>query len=266
MNIDFSLILVIAVLVTGVIWAFDALFVASPKTASNGDEIAAETESKSPLHSLYDMIAEFSRFLFPVVLIVLILRGFIAEPFRIPSGSMLPSLEVGDFILVSKFSYGIRLPVLNKKIVDLGAPERGDVIVFKYPEDPSIDYIKRVVGVPGDKVAYYNKKLHINDQPVELGETSTYQPGYDHIVRQMENLTGIEHEVLVNNMYPAVDFVITVPENKYFVMGDNRDNSRDSRFWGFVPDENLVGRAMVVWLNWEFGKWPRWGRIGTVID
>lgn len=264
MNIDFSLILVIAVLVTGLIWAFDALFVAAPKKAN--DDISVDDDAKPILHNIYAMIAEFSRFLFPVVLIVLILRGFIAEPFRIPSGSMLPSLEIGDFILVSKFSYGIRLPVANKKVIGLGEPERGDVIVFRYPEDPSIDYIKRVIGVPGDKIAYYNKVLHVNDEPVNLGETSVYRAGYDHVVRQMENLTGVEHEILVNQMYPAVDFVITVPENQYFVMGDNRDNSRDSRVWGFVPDENLVGRAVVVWLNWEFGKWPKWSRIGTVID
>ncbi len=261
MNIDFSLILVIAVFVTGAIWLLDRLIINRGKTQ---EEIKAS--ASTGIRSLWAMLAEFSHFLFPVVLIVLILRGFIAEPFRIPSGSMLPSLEVGDFILVKKFSYGIRLPAWNIKIIETGRPQRGDVIVFRYPEDPSIDYIKRVVGVPGDKVAYYDKVLYINDKRMEqVGET-VYRPGYDHIVRRTENLSGVVHDILENKMYPARDFVVTVPENKYFVMGDNRDNSRDSRFWGFVPDENLVGHAMVVWLNWELGEWPRWGRIGTLID
>lgn len=266
MNIDFSLILMIAVLVTGLIWAFDAMFIKSTKNINNMEDTIENPNSKSVLFSVYSMVAEFSRFLFPVVFIVLILRGFIAEPFRIPSGSMLPTLEVGDFILVNKFSYGIRLPVLNKKVIDLGQPARGDVIVFRYPENPSIDYIKRVVGVPGDKVAYFNKVLHINGEPLDMGEESVYRSGYDHVVRKKENLLDIKHEVLINKMHPAVDFTVTVPENKYFVLGDNRDNSRDSRYWGFVPDENLVGNAMLVWLNWEFGKWPSWTRIGTVID
>ncbi len=261
MNVDFSLILVIAVFSTGVIWLLDKFVINRGKSP---DDI--QDENQSGISSIWTMLAEFSRFLFPVVLIVLILRGFIAEPFRIPSGSMLPSLEVGDFILVKKFSYGIRLPVWNRKIIDLGRPQRGDVIVFRYPEDPSIDYIKRVVGVPGDKVAYYNKVLYINDKPMPQGPETVYRPGYDHIVRRTENLSGVVHEILENKMYPARDFVITVPENRYFVMGDNRDNSRDSRVWGFVPDENLVGHAMVVWLNWELGDWPRWGRIGTLID
>ncbi len=261
MNVDFSLILVIAVFATGLVWLLDKYLIHRGKTT---EEIKQETAGGGM--ALWNMLAEFSRFLFPVVLIVLILRGFIAEPFRIPSGSMLPSLEVGDFILVNKFSYGIRLPAWNKKVIDLGTPQRGDVIVFRYPEDPSIDYIKRVVGVPGDKVAYYNKVLYINDKRMEQGPESVYRPGYDHIVRKTENLDGIEHEILENKMFPARDFVITVPPDSYFVMGDNRDNSRDSRVWGFVPDENLVGHAMIVWLNWELGEWPRWGRIGTLID
>ncbi|MDH5571038.1 MAG: signal peptidase I [Gammaproteobacteria bacterium] len=266
MNIDFSLILVIAVLITGLVWAFDAIFIKSTSMATNSNDVIKEPQDKSLVFSLYLMVAEFSRFLFPVVFIVLLLRGFIAEPFRIPSGSMLPTLEVGDFILVNKFSYGIRLPVLNKKVIELGTPERGDVIVFRYPEDPSIDYIKRVVGVPGDKVSYFNKVLQINGKTLDMGEESIYQPGYDHVVRTKEDLLGIKHEILLNKMHPAADFTVTVPANKYFVLGDNRDNSRDSRYWGFVPDENLVGNAMVVWLSWEFGDWPKWTRIGTVID
>ncbi|VAX14436.1 Signal peptidase I [hydrothermal vent metagenome] len=261
MNIDFSLILVVAVFITGTIWLLDKFIVARSKKS---DKIA--DGKQTVIGSAWNMLAEFSRFLFPVVFIVLFLRGFIAEPFRIPSGSMLPTLEIGDFILVNKFSYGIRLPAWNKKIIDIGTPQRGDVIVFRYPEDPSIDYIKRVVGVPGDKVAYYNKVLYINGKRMPQGKGTVYRPGYDYIVRKSENLAGVVHDVLDNKMYPARDFVITVPKHRYFVMGDNRDNSRDSRYWGFVPDENLVGHAMLVWFNWELGDWPRWTRIGTLID
>ncbi len=261
MNIDFALILVIAVFVTGTIWLLDKLIVNRGKKP---DDI--KNDPKTGIGSVWTMVTDFSRFLFPVVFIVLLLRGFIAEPFRIPSGSMLPTLDIGDFILVNKFSYGIRLPAWNKKIIDIGTPKRGDVIVFRYPDDPSIDYIKRVVGVPGDKVAYYNKVLYINGKRMPQGKGTVYRPGYDYIVRKSENLSGDVHDILDNKMYPARDFVITVPKHRYFVMGDNRDNSRDSRYWGFVPDKNLVGHAMIVWFNWELGDWPRWTRIGTVIN
>ncbi len=261
MNIDFSLILVIAVFITGTIWLLDKFIVTRGKKP---DDI--KTEPQTGIGSVWTMLTDFSRFLFPVVFIVLLLRGFIAEPFRIPSGSMLPTLDIGDFILVNKFSYGIRLPAWNKKIINIGTPQRGDVIVFRYPKDPSVDYIKRVVGVPGDKVAYYNKVLYINDKRMPQGKGRVYRPGYDYIVRKSENLSGDVHDILDNKMYPARDFVITVPKHSYFVMGDNRDNSRDSRYWGFVPDKNLVGHAMIVWFNWELGDWPRWTRIGTIIN
>lgn len=261
MNIDFSLILVVAVFITGAIWLLDKVIVNRGKKP---DDI--KNAPQTGIGSVWTMLADFARFLFPVVFIVLLLRGFIAEPFRIPSGSMLPTLDIGDFILVNKFTYGIRLPAWNKKIIDIGTPKRGDVIVFRYPDDPSIDYIKRVVGIPGDKVAYYNKVLYINDKRMPQGKERVYRPGYDYIVRKSENLSGEKHDILDNKMYPARDFVITVPPHSYFVMGDNRDNSRDSRYWGFVPDKNLVGRAMIVWFNWELGDWPRWTRIGTVID
>ena len=259
MNIDFSLILLVATLVTGIIWGLDALLFAKKRKATA--EIDKETgKPKEPL------LVEYARFLFPVVLIVLLLRGFVAEPFRIPSGSMLPTLESGDFILVNKFAYGIRPPVWNRKIIDIADPERGDVIVFRYPENPSIDYIKRVVGVPGDKIAYYNKVLYINGKRIEQEPLGVYQEGFPNLKRFKERLDDAEHDILINVMYPAGDFVETVPENSYFVLGDNRDNSRDSRFWGFVPDENLVGEAFMIWMNWEWGHWPKWGRIGTIIE
>lgn len=256
MSVDFSLVLFVLVVVTGVVWSIDHFFFEKKREAKAFED---KIEPKEPI------IVEYARFLFPVVLIVFILRGFIAEPFRIPSGSMLPTLEIGDFILVSKFSYGVRVPVINKKVIDLGSPERGDVIVFRYPENPSIDYIKRVIGVPGDKIAYYNKTVYINDKPQNQTDKGIYevenQGKYSH---QREHLNDVHHDILVNPFLPASDFVIEVPAGHYFVMGDNRDNSRDSRAWGFVPDGNLVGRAFFVWMHWNGG--PGFKRIGTVIE
>ena len=191
------------------------------------------------------------RALMIIISIALVVRFFIAEPFRIPSGSMLPTLEIGDFILVSKFSYGVRVPVINKKLVDFGGPERGDVIVFRYPENPSIVYIKRVIGVPGDEIAYYNKVVHVNGKTSDLKPEGVYQTGFPSIKRLNENLVGVEHDILIDDLRPAGNFILTVPEGNYFVLGDNRDNSRDSRYWGFVPDENLVGKAFLIWMNWN---------------
>jgi signal peptidase I len=217
--------------------------------------------------------------LFPVILIVFLLRSFLFEPFKIPSGSMVPTLLVGDLILVNKFHYGVRLPVINKKIIANHDPQRGDVMVFRYPVDPRVDYIKRVVGIPGDEVSYLNQKLSINGQPVPtkaLGDfydedSLRYMPMFS------ESLGAVEHRILVDPKRPAYfggdqksfpmsencrysveGVVCKVPPGHYFMMGDNRDNSQDSRFWGFVPDENIVGRAFFVWMN--FGNL---GRIGA---
>jgi len=218
--------------------------------------------------------------LFPVILIVFLLRSFLFEPFRIPSGSMVPTLLVGDLILVNKYHYGIRLPVINRKIVANHDPARGDVMVFRFPQNPSIDYIKRVVGVPGDEVAYLNQRLSINGQPVPVTRDGEY---YDedtlrYLPHFREKLGAVEHRILVdpqrtpfygsgntpfphrdNCRYSAQGVVCKVPPGHYFVMGDNRDNSEDSRFWGFVPDENIVGRAFLVWMN--FGNFSRIGRF-----
>jgi len=217
--------------------------------------------------------------LFPVILIVFLLRSFLFEPFKIPSGSMIPTLLVGDLILVNKFHYGIRLPVLNRKILDNNPVQRGDVMVFRYPVDPRQDYIKRVVGLPGDEISYVNQRLSINGQPVPtkaLGEfydedSLRYSPLFS------EKLGEVEHRILVdpqrqayygpepktfpmaqNCRYTAEGVSCKVPAGHYFMMGDNRDNSQDSRYWGFVPDENIVGRAFFVWMN--FGNL---GRIGS---
>ena len=217
--------------------------------------------------------------LFPVILIVFLLRSFLFEPFKIPSGSMVPTLLVGDLILVNKFHYGIRLPVLNTKIIANKDPQRGDVMVFRYPVDPRVDYIKRVVGIPGDEVAYLNQKLFINGQPVPtkaLGEFYD-EDSLRYVPMFSELLGSVEHRILVDPKRPAFfggdqksfpfhencryqpdGVVCKVPPGHYFMMGDNRDNSQDSRFWGFVPDENIVGRAFFVWMN--FGNL---GRIGA---
>jgi signal peptidase I len=212
---------------------------------------------------------EYSISFFPVILIVFTLRSFLVEPFKIPSSSMVPTLLVGDFILVNKYTYGIRLPVANKKIVALGNPVRGDVMVFRYPDDPSLDYIKRVVGVPGDRIEYRNKRLSVNGTPVPVKQVDDYlsKERMQFSKRFVETLNGTEHEILLDEDAPASmspgrafpfagncnynsnGLACTVPPGHYFVMGDNRDNSSDSRVWGFVPDENIVGKAFFIWLN-----------------
>ena len=280
MNFDFPTFLVAASALTGGIWLFDAIFLAPKRrklaTAEAGETDAVATAYKEPL------IVEYSRSFFPVIFVVLILRSFLLEPFRIPSGSMMPTLLVGDFILVNKFSYGIRLPVLNQKVIDLGSPQRGDPVVFKYPKNPSVDYIKRVVGLPGDTVYYQNKTVYINGEAMPQTPVGPYTgigsgARMTGTIKSIENLDGVEHAILVHPRAP--DFAmgcqqlmygpITIPEGHYFVMGDNRDNSNDSRCWGLVPDENLVGKAFAVWMNWdsELDTFPpiAWERIGKGI-
>jgi len=257
MDFDFSFFLLVATVVTGAIWG-GYLLMRKP-------DAGIFIEKKEPL------IVEYARSFFPIVLIVLLLRSFLAEPFRIPSGSMMPTLLIGDFILVNKFTYGVRLPVINKKVIDLSEPQRGDIVVFRYPKDPSVDYIKRVVGLPGDKIAYYNKKLYINDVPINQVPLGGYQgigqgqemTGAEH---RIEDLTGVEHSILIRNGSPTVEGVFVVPAGSYFVMGDNRDNSNDSRYWGVVPEENLVGKAFFIWMSWDWQhKGVSLDRIGTVL-
>jgi signal peptidase I len=208
--------------------------------------------------------------LFPVILAVFVLRSFLFEPFKIPSGSMIPTLLVGDLILVNKYHYGVRLPVINKKIIDNNPVQRGDVMVFRYPVDPRVDYIKRVVGLPGDEVSYVNQKLSVNGQPVPMQSLGDFydEDSLRYAPMFSEKLGEVEHRILVeprrpayngaepktfpmheNCSYTAEGVTCKVPAGHYFMMGDNRDNSQDSRFWGFVPDQNIVGRAFFVWMN-----------------
>ncbi len=250
---SFALFLLILLVVTGVVWLLDVLWLRKRRGP----------EAKQPWW------VEYSVSFFPVILIVFLLRSFLVEPFKIPSSSMVPTLLVGDFILVNKFKYGVRLPVVNKKIVQLDDPQRGDVMVFRFPEDPALDYIKRVVGVPGDRVEYRNKRLTINGQPVPTRQVDDYlsRERMQFSRRFVETLNGAQHEILIEEDAPAFvqsgrafpfasncqynisGLACTVPPGHYFVMGDNRDNSSDSRVWGFVPDENIVGKAFFIWLN-----------------
>ncbi|MGD8594083.1 MAG: signal peptidase I, partial [Gammaproteobacteria bacterium] len=178
---------------------------------------------------------------------------------------------VGDFILVNKFAYGARLPVINTKIIDISEPQRGDVAVFRYPKEPSTDYIKRVIGLPGDRISYYNKQLYINGDPIAVEEKAVYQGvgsgiGMSGAHLKIEDLNGIKHQILIDRHRPTINDEFIVPEGHYFVMGDNRDNSNDSRFWGTVPEENLVGRAFLIWMNWDSANGGvSWDRIGTSI-
>lgn len=255
---DFALILVIATALSGVIWALDALFWRSGR-------LAADPAAKEPWP------VEYSRAFFPILAIVLVLRSFFYEPYRIPSGSMTPTLLVGDFIFVNKFAYGLRLPVVNTKIVDLGEPERGDVVVFRGPQDPSINYIKRLIGLPGEVIRYEDNQLTIDGKPVPVKIVGPYNgPGQPRATLGLERLAQAEHEVLFLglNLSPTGTFI--VPEGHYFFMGDNRDNSADSRSsgMGFVSEENLVGRAERIWMNFRLPNdgGPLWSRIGDKIE
>jgi signal peptidase I len=259
---NFALILFSLTIFTGIIWSIDHFWARKKRPAG----------AKDPWW------VEYGGSFFPVILAVFFLRSFLVEPFKIPSGSMIPTLLVGDFILVNKFTYGIRLPVLNKKVVPLNDPQRGDVVVFRYPPDPSLDYIKRVVGLPGDKIEYRNKRLTINGKEISQDKREDYldKDRLFYTPRFSENLVTVEHEILIEPDRPAfvpqiADFPdrdkchynaegvrCEVPAGHYFVMGDNRDNSQDSRFWGFVPDQNLVGRAFFIWFNFSDLK-----RIGS---
>ncbi|MFW5450800.1 MAG: signal peptidase I [Methylophagaceae bacterium] len=252
---SFPAIMVTLVVVTGIIWLIDSLLWAPQR----------EKESKEPL------VVEYARSFFPIILVVLIIRSFIVEPFRIPSASMLPTLHIGDFILVNKFTYGIRLPVLNKKVISIGEPARGDVVVFRYPKNPNIDYIKRVIGLPGDKVGYFNKVIYINGQAITQDAKKkdvvllAIAPASSEL--RFEQMGELGHDILIDPERILVEGETIVPEGEYFVMGDNRDNSNDSRFWGTVPEQNLVGKAFFIWMSWDWNSGGIvWHRLGDSIN
>ena len=257
---DFSLILLIATALAGLIWGFDVLFLKRRRTSPSGKSAAGEP-----------VVVEYARSFFPVLLLVLVLRSFIFEPFRIPSASMMPTLLEGDFIFVSKFAYGLRLPVLNTKILEIGQPERGDVLVFRLPSDPSVNYIKRVVGLPGDVVNYDagSKQLSINGEIVSMELLGPYD-GSRTLQLVQERLGDREHALLHTRGILSRGGTYPVPEGHYFVMGDHRDNSQDSRFSQvrFIPEHRLVGKAERVWMNWRWPSegGPLWSRIGMNIE
>jgi signal peptidase I len=281
MDFDFALLLVVLTGVTGVVWLIDSLFFAGGRKAradalahAEGSEPERQQRAQEALRE--PMIVEYARSFFPVILIVLLFRSFLAEPFKIPSGSMMPTLLVGDFILVNKFAYGLRLPVLGTKILAIGEPQRGDVFVFRYPNpehDPrkeGLDYIKRVIGLPGDEITYRNKTLYVNGKEVPQTDVGPFA-GSGTEARRMagaeiheEMLPEVQHQILESSMLlPGREGSWRVPAGHYFAMGDNRDNSEDSRYWGFVPEQNVIGKAFVIWMNWDGGI--DFKRIGSLI-
>ncbi|MBE0506200.1 MAG: signal peptidase I [Marinospirillum sp.] len=265
MHLDFSLLLVLATLITGAVWLLDRLVLKKRRSRSTFGETKP------------GVVVEYSNSFFPVLALVLVLRSFLYEPFQIPSGSMLPTLKIGDFILVNKYTYGVRLPVTNTRIFAVNDPQAGDVMVFRYPLDERLNYIKRVIGVAGDRIAYIDKVLYINGEPIQRELLEKYPVDAPSEWLYQEELNQVSHEVY---NYPARSFdfpEITVPDGYYFVMGDNRDHSNDSRFWcqgqphnetgcliipgyenqrgaplvmGFVPETTLVGKAVAVWMHW----------------
>jgi signal peptidase I len=286
---NFALILFVLMLVTGVIWFLDQFYLSRQRRAA-ADRALADFDARNAKLSADGIQTEhgasrgaieaallrqptwieYSGSFFPVIALVFFLRSFLYEPFKIPSSSMVPTLLVGDLILVNKFTYGVRLPIINKKVIEVNDPQRGDVMVFKYPKDMTQDYIKRVIGVPGDKITYRNKRLTVNGKAVGYTQLDDYlddeRPVYHKQLQ--ENLTGVSHRILNDEMAPTLTlsevrefphkeacdynddgFTCVVPEGNYFMMGDNRDNSADSRYWGFVPDQNIVGKAFFVWMN-----------------
>jgi signal peptidase I len=264
---DFAAVLLLAAIVTGLIWLWDVKWARPRRMADQPEPI----------------VVDMARAFFPVIVVVFLIRSFWMEPFKIPSGSMKPTLLVGDFILVNKYTYGIRLPVINKKIIDVNPVRRGDVVVFRYPADPSVDYIKRVIGTPGDKIVYRGKRLTINGEQVAVQGSGYYtdaELNYLRLPTFMEKIDGKSHQMMIVPAEPPVNlsqvrqfphrdnceynddgFSCTVPAGHYFMMGDNRDQSSDSRYWGFVPDDHIKGRAFLVWMNFS-----EFRRIGNGIE
>jgi signal peptidase I len=251
LSVNLALILTVLTLVTGIVVALNRFVWQKQDSDANGSA-ARRT------------LVEYSQSFFPVLLFVLVIRSFVFEPFRIPSGSMMPTLLQGDFIFVKKYSYGLRLPVTETKVIETGEPERGDVVVFRLPDDPGVNYIKRVVGLPGDEIIYTRHRLTINGETVDLQQAADATPA---VPRFVEQLGERRHDILITSpSYSLKDGRYIVPEGHYFVMGDNRDNSRDSRFIGAIPETHLVGEAVRIWMHMDGLSWPRWDRVGDKIQ
>ncbi|GGK81484.1 signal peptidase I [Amphritea balenae] len=269
MDFDFALILVVLTFIAALGWFYDRLALAGARK----ERIAAATKQtggtlpESALEQLNkeNGLIDLCRSLFPVLFVVLILRSFVVEPFQIPSGSMKPTLKIGDFILVNKWHYGFRLPVIGTNVLPMNKPQRGDVAVFKYPQEPSVNYIKRVVGLPGDRIRYQNKTLFVNGEAQAQTLLAQLPPKRPRVLLVEEQLGEVSHQIYrdVGQARIAAEWV--VPEGHYFMVGDNRDNSNDSRFWGFVPDELLVGKAFAVWMHWQdFFTLPEFGDVRAI--
>lgn len=258
MTFNFELFLLVVTLLTGLDCLIDWLFFAESRRQNGITKVSLRLE--------------YSRSFFPILLVVLLLRSFLIEPYRIPTGSDEPTLLVGDFIVANKFIYGLRLPVFHNKIVTIGEPKIGDIALFRYPVNPSQDFIKRIIGGPGDRISYINKILYVNGKEASqqlLGTAVDKGENGDtwSVEERLEDLNGIRHKIYVRPDVPAQDFSVVVPPGEYFAMGDNRDDSNDSRYWGFVPEQNLVGKAFAVWFSWQ-GERPyvRWSRVGTPVN
>lgn len=278
MTLDFPLILVVLVFVSGLLWLMDALILAPgrkriigdlqsqyPQWATEGSADAGKYQTKVSENAREPVAVEYAKSFFPVLFIVFVLRSFLVEPFQIPSTSMVPTLLVGDYILVNKFTYGIRLPVIRTKVLDINEPERGDVMVFFPPHMNDTYFIKRVIGLPGDTVSYRNKRVYINGQ--QLAREPADTPGLDMRYRIDEELIGggDAHLMQVDRLRPAPDFTVVVKPGHYFMMGDNRDNSSDSRVWGQVPEKDIVGKAFAIWMHWDsFLSIPSFSRGGLI--
>jgi signal peptidase I len=258
---DFSAILLLATAVGAAIVLTDAFMRGQRAVADSAADRSVRRQS---------IVVSYARSFLPVIVVVLLLRSFVFEPFRIPSGSMMPGLVDGDFIFVDKHSYGLRLPLFNTKVVPIGEPTRGDVIVFRSPADPSVNLIKRLIGLPGDHVVVRNNRVFINGELVPLKADGLYPGGYRFGDAELgiERFEAGEHVVMFATARTAADFDGMVPAGHYFFMGDNRNDSEDSRFpkVGFVPQANLVGRAVRIWMNWRIPGWPQWSRIGRQIQ
>jgi signal peptidase I len=296
-RLDFALVLSLITILTGVIWWLDVLWLRGRRAA------AVRTAGKDPALLPEPATVDYARSFFPVALVVLLLRAFVFEPFRIPSDSMMPTLLDGDFIIVNKYIYGLRAPVFNRKFLNIQEPQRGDVVVFRYPRDPSINYIKRLVGLPGDRVQVTEDRVTINGQRVPFDIVGSYDDGcYLQMQLAVEHIGRHTHQAMLcprasfavtmepppscnrsnargyfcnanaaavslsNDAAPPLE--LTVPPGEYLMMGDNRDNSEDGRVWGFVPEDHLVGKATRIWFNWDLHRagGPIWSRIGTHID